>query len=268
MKKCCFILSFLALCVTAGAQHFTQYYVYRPGYGERQFGLSLGPSFSSQHLVFTASEKINYKYYDYKTDGMLTNNSGFHIGLYYGFETKHNTLLEWGNYYSAFYSINPYSGTVSILRNNKLESHDFSFVTQRLNLSFCGFLTYNINDQFSVSPGVGLTITPFFLASLDKDGEKIPVNLNLLEDMILNSSNAQLDVNIGMKYWFTDEWYVGFKAQYIFASIYSLFKEDDGAKIPDGYNGIVSLNISEANATCKIRHQPTFTTLLSIGYTW
>ena len=69
MKNCCFILSFLALCVIAGAQHFTQYYVYRPGYGERQFGLSLGPSFSAQHLVFTASEKINYKYYYIKLRG-------------------------------------------------------------------------------------------------------------------------------------------------------------------------------------------------------
>ena len=164
MKRIIALLSLVALLSCA----YAQYIVYLPGAGERQFGVSLSPSYSPQYFGVSASAAgPDGMSHDLDVTGTLTNNYGFNAGLFYGYETRHNRTIEFGNYLSVFYGINPFSGTVNIARDGKTETHTLQYNAQRILLQANPFLSYMISDQFSVSDRFQ-TKTQLMIAKINK----------------------------------------------------------------------------------------------------
>ena len=272
------ILKVLALLILATVWHTAtaQYrIIYIPGAGEHQFGLNISPSYSAQMFGVAAStagpnvgsESINI-------EGTLNNNIGFSTGLFYGYETRDSRTLGFGSYISASYSINPFSGTVSITRDEKAESHTVSYTAQRILIHGTSFLSYMINDLLSVSAGIGVSFAPQLKSKVKVDGvakEELLEDENLMESLLLGVFNFHLDANAGVKYWFNDEWYCGLRIQYCFytLSLLSLFDSDNNTDLDQFPNGAVYLDIDEDRAGARyFLPKSTLQAVFSIGYVW
>ena len=277
MKKKHFItvLTLFALATlwqTATAQYRI---IYIPGAGEHQFGLNISPSYSAQMFgvaASTAGPNVGSESID--VEGTLNNNIGFSTGLFYGYETRDIRSLGFGNYISASYSINPFSGTVNITRDGKAESHTVSYSAQRIQLHCISFLSYMINDQLSVSAGLGVSFAPQLKSKVKVDGvakEELLEDENLIESLLLGVFNFHFDANAGVKYWFNDEWYCGLRMQYCFytLSLLSLFDSDNNVDLAQFPNGAVYLDIDERRAGARyFLPKSTLQAVISIGYVW
>ena len=277
MKKTHFI-TVLTLCVLATMwQTATAQYriIYIPGDGERQFGLNISPSYSAQQFGVGASAVgPDGKILSLDVEGTINNNIGFSAGIFYGYETRHNRTLEFGNYASVYYSINPFSGTLNITRDGKAETHTVSYTAQRILLHFTPFLSYMINEQFSVSTGIGVSFAPQLKSKVRVDGkpaEEPAEESGAMESLLLGLFNFHFDANAGVKYWFSDEWYCGLRMQYCFytLSMLSLFDSDNSIDLNHYPNGVVNLDMDEGTAAARyFLPKSTLQAVLSIGYVW
>lgn len=277
MKKKHFftVLTLFALATvwqTATAQYRI---IYIPGAGEHQFGINVSPSYSAQMFgvaASTAGPNVGSDSID--VEGTLNNNIGFSTGLFYGYETRDSRTLGFGSYISASYSINPFSGTVSITRDGKAESHTVSYTAQRILIHGISFLSYMINDRLSVSAGIGVSFAPQLKSKVKVDGvakEELLEDENLIESLLLGVFDFHLDANVGVKYWFNDEWYCGLRMQYCFytLSLLSLFDSDNSADLDQFPNGAVYLDIDEDRAGARyFLPKSTLQAVFSIGYVW
>ena len=171
MKKTLIVLTLILLGAMASAQ-MTYRVVYIPGDGEHQFGFNLAPSYASQHLGVAADgfDAATNTSYSYDVDGLMTNIIGISAGLFYGYETVDRTI-NWGGYTSLAYGINPFSGEVTLTHNGVAEKHEVSLLSQQVMLHFNPFLSYRINDQFSVNAGLGLCVAPILPSKVKVDGQ-------------------------------------------------------------------------------------------------
>ena len=275
MKKAFIILSMMAVCAIAGAQSGFRY-VYIPGAGERQFGFSLSPTYCAQHIVVKAegfNSALN-KTVSYDVDGMVNNHLGYSAGLFYGYETTHGRALEWGNYASLYYGLNPFHGTVTINRNGVPEEHKISYTTQYIKLHVMPFLTYNINEEFSVSAGLGFSIAPTLSNKLKLDRQAVEnISDQTENNLTMSILGFNFDANVGMKYWLTDEWFIGARVQYSFLNLLNILgREENNSDFTNDalkeYNGAAKINLDNGTGNCLLYPKNYIQTVFSIGYTW
>ncbi|MBR1834552.1 MAG: hypothetical protein IJ785_03500 [Bacteroidales bacterium] len=275
MKKIVLFL-FLAACLQQVDAQIR--YIYVPGDGERQFGLSLTPSYCAQQMGvgITATGPTGTEQ-SLSTKGTIDNNVGFSAGLFYGYETRHNRTIEFGNYATVYYSINPFSGTVSVERDGKTEQHEVKYTAQRILLHFNPFLSYSINDQFSLSAGLGVSLAPQLKSKVRYDGKPMDLaaakssRFDAFENLFMGLMNFHFDANVGAKYWFSDQLFCGARLQYCFytLSILSLFGKDGEADLSEYPNGVVNLNLANGTGTANyFLPGSKVQMVLSLGYVW
>ena len=261
MKRIIALLSLVALLSCTHAQYI----------GERQFGVSLSPSYSPQYFGVTA---LDASPDGNDVNGTLSNNYGFCAGLFYGFETRHNRTIEFGNYLSVYYGINPFKGTVNIAHNGKTEPHTVQFNAQRVLFHANPFLSHTINDRLSVSAGLGITMSPQIRSNVMVDGIAMESHTGSemdIEMLLLGFLNFHFDVNAGLKYWFSDEWFCGLRMQYCFysVSILSLVDSDNNVDFDKLPNGVMELDLDRGTALANyLLPKSTAQAVVSVGYVW
>lgn len=220
MKKIILILLMVAAGWSAAAQ-FREVYV--AGEGERQIGFNVGTSYGyHQWLAFRPQAPVGSTATISRTaDSMVRNNLGYQVGFFWGHETQHGSFLEWGGYFEAYYSVNPFHSKVAFTLNGQEQNVDVSYLLQRVMVHGMGFLSHRINDEFSVNVGMGLYVAPSFNSKLKVNGVEQTIadrdkGETLIEN-ILTSFGA--DLNVGMKYWFSDSWFAGARLQYNITSL-------------------------------------------------
>ncbi len=215
MKKIILILLMVAAGWSAAAQ-FRQVYV--AGEGERQIGFNVGTSYGyHQWLEFRPqAPQGSAATISCSADSMVRNNLGYQVGFFHGHETQHGGFLEWGGYFEAYYSVNPFHSKVAFTLNGQEQNVDVSYLLQRVMVHGTGFLSHRINDEFSVSVGLGLYVAPSFNSKLKLNGvEQTIADRDKGETMIENIlTSFGVDLNVGMKYWFSDTWFAGARLQY------------------------------------------------------
>ena len=271
MKKIFTILSLLAACAMGYAQT-TYHVVYIPGDGERQFGLSLAPSFSNQHLaVYASNVDADGKAFTYDVDGMANSLVGFNAGLFYGYETQWGNFIEWGNYTSLFYSITPFSNDVTFTHNGASETHKVKYNAQQVILHINPFLSHRFSDEISASLGLGTSLAPHLSSNASCDGQVLEAEKDFETSLLQSIFNFSFDVNAGVKYWFTEEWYAGLRVQYNFASLVSLFADEEGEnadEVLDITNGSLRMNLDKQTSKSILFNKKSIQAVFSIGYTW
>lgn len=268
MKKTFIVLALLTLSVVAGAQT-TYRIVYIPGTGEHQFGFNVVPSFvfGGQHLGVSVKDVGANDFKD--ADGMLTNALGVGAGIFYGYETVGNTV-DWGNYTALYYGVIPFSGNVTFNRNGVSGAHNVSYMAQQIQLQFNPFLSYRINDQFSVSAGIGLDICPWLPSKVKVDGEALQPKEDSDVTIFKALLNSHLDANVGAKYWFSDELYVGLRVQYAFLNVLDLLgnTDEDTDELLSTVNGAVGIDLNNGTGTSTILPLNNIQAVLSVGFVW
>lgn len=271
MKKIFTLFALLTACIMGYAQT-TYHVVYIPGDGERQFGFSLAPSFCNQHLnLFASNVDAAGNSFNYDINGSVNNLIGFNAGMFYGYETQWGRFIEWGNYTSLFYSITPFSSDVTFTHNGVTENHKIKYNAQQVILHINPFLSHRINEQFSVSLGLGASIAPRLTSKVSVDGQQLKEERNMETSLLQNLLNVSFDVNAGVKYWFTDEWHVGLRMQYNFASLVSIFSKEDSESIDEALstaNGKLKMKLDKETAETLIFTKNSVQAVFSIGYTW
>ena len=220
MKKIILILLMVAAGWSAAAQ-FREVYV--AGEGERQIGFNVGTSYGyHQWLAFRPqAPQGSAATISCSADSMVRNNLGYQVGFFHGHETQHGGFLEWGGYFEAYYSVNPFHSKVAFTLNGQEQNVDVSYLLQRVMVHAMGFLSHRINDEFSVSLGMGLYVAPSFNTKLKVNGvEQTIANRDEGETLIENIlTSFGVDLNAGMKYWFSDSWFAGARLQYNITSL-------------------------------------------------
>lgn len=220
MKKIILILMMVAAGWSAAAQ-FREVYV--AGEGERQIGFNVGTSYGyHQWLAFRPQAPQGSAATISRTaDSMVRNNLGYQVGFFQGHETQHGGFLEWGHYFEAYYSVNPFHSKVAFTLNGQEQNVDVSYLLQRVMVHGMFFLSHRINDEFSVSVGLGLYVAPSFNSKLKLNGvEQTIADRDKGETLIENIlTSFGVDLNVGMKYWFSDSWFAGARLQYNITSL-------------------------------------------------
>lgn len=220
MKKIILILTMVAAGWSAAAQ-FREVYV--AGEGERQIGFNVGTSYGyHQWLAFRPqAPQGSAATISCSADSMVRNNLGYQVGFFHGHETQHGRFLEWGHYFEAYYSVNPFHSKVAFTLNGQEQNVDVSYLLQRVMVHAMGFLSHRINDDFSVSIGLGLYVAPAFNSKLKVNGvEQTIADSDKGETLIENIlTSFGVDLNAGMKYWFSDSWFAGVRLQYNITSL-------------------------------------------------
>lgn len=273
MKKSLILSALLAVGAMAGAQT-TYQFVYIPGVGEHQFGLSVAPTFGVQQLSVSTRNFNSYDEDSYPVEGVATNSLGINAGFFYGYETVHGGTLEQGNHTTLLYSLNPFGGDVTLNHNGTPETHNFKYNSQRLLIHSTSFLTYRISEEISVSGGIGLGFGLSLPSQLKVDGEAIERQKSSdiwgssLFGSLLNMEFT-FDVNVGMKYWLTDEFFLGARLQYCFYTLNLAKVSDNGNKSKWDYNGAIAFDPDNHTAICNYYYPKSLLQLvLSAGYTW
>ena len=275
MKKIIFTLLMVVACWSAAAQ-FREVPLLREG--ERQFVFNIGTSYGyHQWLAFRPQAPEGSTATISRTaDSMVRNNLGYQVGFFWGHETQHDWFLELGHYFEAYYSVNPFHSKVAFILNGTEENVDISYLLQRVMVHAMGFLTHRINDEFSVSAGLGLYVAPSFNSKLKLNGvEQTIVDRDKGETLIGNIlTSFGVDLNVGMKYWFSDTWFAGARLQYNITSV-GLLKLFGKLELEDDVNfhtlpiGSVLYDVESGTA----RHSAfvprnNMQLVFSIGHTW
>ena len=275
MKKIILILLMVAAGWSAAAQ-FREVYVV--GEGERQIGFNVGTSYGyHQWLAFrpqapggsTATISCS-------ADSMVRNNLGYQVGFFHGHETQHGSFLEWGGYFEAYYSVNPFHSKVAFTLNGQEQNVDVSYLLQRVMVHGMGFLSHRINDEFSVSLGMGLYVAPSFNTKLKVNGvEQTIANRDEGETLIENIlTSFGVDLNAGMKYWFSDSWFAGARLQYNITTL-GLLKLFGKLELEEGEDyhtlpiGSVLYDVDSGTARhSALVPRNNMQLVLTIGHTW
>ncbi len=189
--------------------------------------------------------------------------------MFYGYETVNRTI-NWGNYVSFAYSANPFSSEVTLTHNGVAEKHDVDVVVQQAKLRFNPFLSYRINDQLSVSAGIGLTFSPIQFGKVKLDGQALEkpddAELTILSALL----NSYFDANAGVKYWFSDEFFVGLGVRYSFANTLDIFGSlsGDEEELLENTNGAVNINMSEGTGRFTVLPKHPIHAVLTVGFAW
>lgn len=270
MKKTLVLVTLMAICTLANAQ-MSYRVIYIPGDGEHQFGVNFAPSFASQHLAVNANgiDAATGNAFSYDVDGMATNMMGVSLGLFYGYETVDNTL-NWGNYTSLAYGVNPFAGEVTLTHNGVSENHKVNLLLQQVTLHFNPFLAYRINDQFSVSAGLGIFVSPLLSSKVRVDGAALEKSSDMETSILMSLLNSGFDANAGVKYWFSDELYVGLRIQYAFARLLNIFGKDDSddMDVLEKVNGNITFNLDEGTGRYTVLPRNPIQAVFSVGFVW
>ena len=268
MKKSFIILTLMALCAMSCAQTY-YHVVYRPGTGEHQFGFTLAPSFAmgAQRLGVTVKDVGAADYVD--ATGRLTNAMGVGAGVFYGYETVGNTL-DWGNYTSLSYAIAPFTGKVDFATGGVTGTHKVDYLVHQIQLQFNPFLAYRINDQFSVSAGLGLDICPWLPSKVRLDGEALESSDDSETTILKALLNSHIDANVGVKYWFSDELFVGLRLQYGILNILDVIGglDEESEEVVGDINGVVGINLDNGTGRCTILPVKNLQAVFSVGFVW
>lgn len=270
MKKTFIVLALTLLCAMANAQ-MTYHVVYIPGDGEHQWGINFAPSFDAQHLGIDADgvDAVTNNPFSYDVDGLLSNSIGINFSMFYGYETVERTI-NWGNYVSLAYGLNPFSGEVTMTHNGVAEKHDVSVMAQQVKLRFHPFLSYRINDQFSVNAGIGLTFAPVQFGKVKLDGEVVEKSDDAETTILSALFNTYFDANAGVKYWFSEEMFVGLGVRYAFANVLDIFGSlsADEENVLENTNGVVSLNMTDGTGRYTIFPKHPIQAVFTVGFAW
>ena len=275
MKKIILILLMVAAGWSAAAQ-FREVYV--AGEGERQIGFNVGTSYGyHQWLAFRPqAPQGSSATISCSADSMVRNNLGYQVGFFWGHETQHGRFLEWGHYFEAYYSVNPFHSKVAFTLNGQEQNVDVSYLLQRVMVHGMGFLSHRINDEFSVSVGLGLYVAPSFNSKLKLNGvEQTIADRDKGETMIENIlTSFGVDLNAGMKYWFSDTWFAGARLQYNITSL-GLLKLFGKLELEEGEDyhtlpiGSVLYDVESGTARPPaLVPRNNMQLVLSIGHTW
>ncbi len=263
----------MALGMAASAQ-MTYRVVYVPGPGERQAGFSVMPAFVPQHLNVEGTwvDAVSGDRMSQDAEQRLSNLVSVGVGAFYGYETVGHDF-GWGNYTSLYYSVTPFSGTVTLSPNGTPEEHQLSFLAQHVRLQVNPFLSYRISDRFSVSAGLGINLAPRLSSKVKMDGQALEKsNSGDEESLVLNIlSGLALDANAGMKYWFSDDMFVGLRLQYAFLNVIDLLSRDnseDADELLQEVNGVVSLDLDNQTARTTLLPRNSFQAVFSFGFAW
>lgn len=270
MKKQLVLVALMAVCALANAQ-MTYRVIYIPGDGEHQFGVNFAPSFASQHLAVNANgiDAATGNAFSYDVDGMVSNMVGVSLGMFYGYETVDRTI-NWGNYTSLAYGVNPFAGEVTLTHNNVSENHKVNLLLQQVKLHINPFLSYRINDLFSLSAGIGIYISPILPSKVKVDGQAMEKPADFESSLLMSLLNSGLDANAGVKYWFSDEMYVGLRIQYAFANLLNIFGslDEEDEEVLKQANGSVAFNLDESTGRYTILPKNPIQAVFSVGYVW
>lgn len=207
---------------------------------------------------------------------MVRNNLGYQVGFFWGHETQHGRFLEWGHYFEAYYSVNPFHSEVAFTLNGQEQNVDVSYLLQRVMVHGMGFLSHRINDEFSVSVGLGLYVAPSFNSKLKLNGvEQTIADRDKGETMIENIlTSFGVDLNAGMKYWFSDTWFAGARLQYNI-TLPGLLKLFGKLELEEGEDyhtlpiGSVLYDVESGTArNSALVPRNNMQLVLSIGHTW
>ena len=275
MKKIIFILLMVAAGWSAAAQ-FREVLLLREG--ERQIGLNVGTSYGyHQWLAFRPQAPEGSTATISRTaDSMVRNNLGYQVGFFWGHETQHGRFLETGHYFEAYYSVNPFHSKVAFTLNGQEQNVDVSYLLQRVMVHAMGFLSHRINDEFSVSVGLGLYVAPSFNSKLKLNGvEQTIADRDKGETLLGNIlTSFGVDLNAGMKYWFSDSWFAGARLQYNITSL-GLLKLFGKLELEEGEDyhtlpiGSVLYDVDSGTARpSALVPRNNMQLVLSIGHTW
>ena len=275
MKKIFITLLLVAASWSAAAQ-FREVLLLREG--ERQIGFNVGASYGyHQWLAFRPqSPEGSTATISCTADSMVRNNLGYQVGFFWGHETQHDRFLETGHYFEAYYSVNPFHSKVAFTLNGTEKNVGVSYLLQRVMVHAMGFLSHRINDEFSVSVGLGLYVAPSFNSKLKLNGvEQTTTNRDKGETLIGNIlTSFGVDLNVGMKYWFSDSWFAGARLQYNITSLglYKLFGKlelDEGVDYHTYPIGSVLYDVESGTARhSALVPRNNMQLVLSIGHTW
>ena len=154
--------------------------------------------------------------------------------------------------------------------NGVAEKHDVSVMAQQVKLRFHPFLSYRINDQFSVNAGIGLTFAPVQFGKVKLDGEVVEKSDDAETTILSALFNTYFDANAGVKYWFSEEMFVGLGVRYAFANVLDIFGSlsADEENVLENTNGVVSLNMSDGTGRYTIFPKHPIQAVFTVGFAW
>ena len=92
---------------------------------------------------------------------------------------------------------------------------------------------------------------------------------------LLNILNIYVDANVGAKYWFSDDMFVGLRVQYSFFNVFHLLESVMGGEDADsvndvleGINGVVDIDLDKNTSQSMILPKNAIQAVFSIGYAW
>ena len=252
MKKHLTILIMILMGAMAGAQEMR--YIYIPGDNEHQMGLTLGTAMGPQAVRVSA--------YGLQKD--LQSTFGFEGGVFWGYETDHSTLLEFGNYAMLLYSLSPFQGILDGERPvddaTRPFSHRFGLQVQSVRFYENPFLAYRINDEIVLNAGIGLGI-----AAALPSRYKIDETVGRSSYNFVTSLYFDLDANLGVKYFINDGLFVGLRVHYSFYT-FDIRSLMESSMDPDLVGAII-MDEEGSNAILLPNARP-FHFMLSIGHRW
>lgn len=255
MKKQTILFTLMLLAGIASAQQIR--YIYRPGEGERQMGVILGPTIGQQFMEVQMGNDDPQR---------INNLMGFSAGVFWGYETDHGWVIDFGNHAQLLYSFLPFSGKVEFTdANGSKSSSRVGFNAQQVRFYENPFLAYRVNEQLIINAGVGMGINAGIPSKFRRDGVSAKAQYN-----ILTSLYADFDANIGAKYYITDDLFVGLHVHWAFYSfdIRDLMEADE-SWTKDFVGGISFPDDPEKEPNCV--YLPTakpFQVMFSFGHTW
>lgn len=250
MKQHIILFALMLVAGIANAQQIR--YIYHPGEGERQMGIVLGSTIGSQSMLVKVDDNDQY----------INNLIGLSAGVFWGYETDHGTVIDFGNHASLLYTYLPFNGKLTYLDGTTPSTTRVAFNAQQARFYESPFLAYRATDQLILNAGIGGGINVGIPSQFKRDG----VNMGKNQYNILTQCYFDFDANLGAKYYFTDDLFVGVRLQYIFYSFdIRDLAESDMSK--DLVGGISFVNEEGPNAIYLPTAKP-FQMFFTFGYLW
>ncbi|MBQ6068374.1 MAG: hypothetical protein IJK84_02630 [Bacteroidales bacterium] len=247
MKKHFFFFTLLLVAGIASAQQIR--YIYRPGEGERQMGVILGPTIGSQSLLVKVDDNDQY----------IDNLIGYTAGIFWGYETDHGRAIDFGNHASLLYTLQPFSGKLNYFDGTTTTRVGFN--GQQIRFYENPFLSYRATQQLIINAGVGIGLNAGLPSKYHRDGETFKAQYNLLTQLFFD-----FDANVGARYYITDDLFVGAHVHWAFYTfdIRDLAESDMSKELVGGISFVAE---DGPNAVYMPSTKP-FQVLFSFGHTW
>ena len=252
MKRTAALFLLLALAGMSFAQ--TTRFVYIPGPGEHRIGATFGMGFGKQDIKVGLGDNFN-------NSVRLSNTSDFSAGVCWGYETDDNRIFDFGNYVAFLFKSSPFSGNVNIDNT----SYKMNVNAGSIHLYESPFAVIHIVDGLVLNLGIGFEFSYGLNPTMHVDGTKMKMQ-KLSEESVLTRFNVSLDANVGVKYYFADDYYVGARLQYVFLNdFFNLFGDDDS----DGIIGAAAADLTDNTGIGYFRPiDKPFMLSFQIGYCW